>query len=195
MERILYGKNRAKREDYLEEIGTFQGHRIYQFKAIDLTTTQRYMSYVAILKTLQSEQCRVAVANAFDLILEQVQIVNDITELRTQIPQLIGHARHFISYELYEKELFDMVNCMILIDDEPIDTFSDTHTSIKVELYDRSPEMKAFFLSYAIRFLASSRHTARDLSVESYLKEDYQRSKSIFLSMIFMGKESVYLKS
>lgn len=191
----MYGKNRAKREDYLEEIGTFEGHRFYRFKAIDLTTTQRYMSYVAILKTLQSEQCRVAVANAFDLILEQVQLVNDITELRTQIPQLIGHARHFISYELYEKELFDMVNCMVLIDDEPIDTFSDTHTSIKVELYDRSPEMKAFFLSYAIRFLASSRHTARDLNVESYLKEDYQRSKSIFLSMIFMGKESVYLKS
>ena len=69
------------------------------------------------------------------------------------------------------KALFQVANCIILLDGEPFKTMSQEHTAKKQHIFDTNQEVKSFFFSIAQRFLTRTGVLLQDMNVEEYLNQ------------------------
>jgi len=84
-----------------------------------------------------------------------------------------------------ERTLFTISNCIVLIDGEPFDRMTRSHTSIKQHLFDTIPEVKSFFFNTAQRFLVLMSMLSDDTDVEAFLKSrQYKSTDDLFTAWL-----------
>jgi hypothetical protein len=63
----------------------------------------------------------------------------------------------------------EVVNCFILIDDEPLEKFSTSHTQTKLSLYDNNLQIRFFFINFAMDLLRNLVSLPEHIQPEEYL--------------------------
>lgn len=97
-----------------------------------------------------------------------------------------GHLRTSASNYMGAKVSIQLGGCGVVVDDEPIESYSETHMEIKRNLVENYDEVRYFFLSKAIEYLMAQKLDLKDLS-ERELLEDLQKIMDVektFLSLI-----------
>ena len=97
-----------------------------------------------------------------------------------------GHLRTSASNYMGAKVTIQLGGCGVIVDDEPIDKYSETHMDIKRNLVEKYEEVRYFFLSKAIEYLMDQKLDLKNLS-EKELLEDLTKIMDVektFLSLI-----------
>lgn len=83
------------------------------------------------------------------------------------------------------RNIFQLGNTFILIDDEPIKEMSEKHTKIKSDLCEQNEKIRAFFLSETWRSLTNLKLSSIHTPPSDYLNQAETRTvESLFLKLV-----------
>ena len=164
----------AMRErENLTLLTTFRGHNLYEWEDVSMIPAGRYL---ALLYHAHDSDRTVSHDDLMKFVELSREAYNsgNLSKVGAMIETL---AVHLDSY-LPDKVNFKMANCLILVDDEPVDQMTKHHEKIKASIYDH-PEMRAFFLRTLFRHLEgfglsqdSTKTLLDQLSQDIQLKRD-----------------------
>lgn len=122
-------------------IGLMAGHQWYKPSIIDDTITDRYLTYTGLSNQFDTLGLRFEDLHAA-LYGVQDSLRNNKVSLAAEINSaLIG----YVELQMNNDIVFSLVNCFIMIDDEPIENITPEYTKIKRDLYNSNDEVKIFF--------------------------------------------------
>lgn len=161
----LFTKKERKGLRYLE---TIEGHRLYTFEGemIHESPVRRHLQYLAVITNYDKLKLD---HDSRQIIYENMKKgINDgnIAEISANITLM----ETLDSVTLINDQIFQVCNCYILLDDEPINDFSLKHTEIKKKLYDNSDVARFFFINFAIQYLKDIVNSSTNTNFVDYLK-------------------------
>lgn len=175
----VFVKNKVRKEDSLELAMEVGGHKIYVFKALDRMPVFREM-----LLRMSYNQMGLGITVG-DLVVGMKKIIEHLNKGNVAPP--ISIANHILlSAEQYGgyKSALQLGGTCVIIDDEPIDSYSEKHMDIKRKLLKDHEELRFFFIRLALLYL-NSIQKERDISLtEASLKEERQKRDLLYLRLI-----------
>lgn len=154
---------KKKRSD-LKFIGNMEGHNFYVvFNPSELTYT-RYFTYVQAVQLSGFKLLKEHLDICLDLIDQSISEGN-IARIAHITDAIRGYQNLYLSNDLMK----EVVNCFILIDDEPLTEFSTSHTQTKLSLYDNNLQMRFFFINFAMDLLRNLVSLPEHIQPEEYL--------------------------
>jgi hypothetical protein len=154
---------KKKRKD-IKHIGSMAGHDFYVvFNPSELTYT-RYFAYVQAVQLSGFKLLKEDLDICLDLIDKSISEGN-IARIAHITDAIRGYQNLYLSNDLMK----EVVNCFILIDDEPLEKFSTSHTQTKLSLYDNNLQIRFFFINFAMDLLRNLVSLPEHIQPEEYL--------------------------
>jgi hypothetical protein len=155
---------KKKRKD-IKHIGNMAGHDFYVvFNPSELTYT-RYFAYVQAVQLSGFKLLKEDLDICLDLIDKSISEGN-IARIAHITDAIRGYQNLYLSNDLMK----EVVNCFILIDDEPLEKFSTSHTQTKLSLYDNNLQIRFFFYQFCNGFAAELGEFTRTYSARGILE-------------------------
>jgi hypothetical protein len=153
--------------DGLDFVFEHAGHTFYTFPRIEVAAAQRYLAYIRLVREHELGVSR-SDLRAFIEMMKQAANKGDIARQGALLHSLEAYT------ELYtdNKRVFEVANCFLLVDDEPVDKFSDKHSLLKKQLFDTSEAVRFFFIKTAVSYIEKVVDSPQDFNAEDYLKSD-----------------------
>lgn len=131
----------GKEREGLFYLGQFGGHDFYRADQFGENTVERYQAYMALLQQYDKLGLRKEDMFAFVNACIQLSNENKHKDLHTYLHQLNA----FLQLEYSNDMVFELTNCFLLIDDEPMTKMSLKHSDLKRKLYKENSEVQLFF--------------------------------------------------
>lgn len=178
-------RKRKKKVERLEFVKEIQGVKFYTPKSIiEGASGVRYMNYLRLVE--ERETFKLNKDSRKVLIKEMKQAVNNNNV--AAVSQFIGFMEVLDDLTYWDRELFEVANCFLLMEDEPLEEFSAEHTEIKRKMFDESQDIKVFFCQYAHEFLRHIAHLPKNTSVLDYLNQSRQALVNKMYSLLISSK-------
>lgn len=152
-------------------IQKIEGHSFYVLDAAPQHSINRFFHFIT-----KSEQINTlgVPLNYFVAIADQLDVQSQGTKAKTEIPKLAELIRFGCQKE--ENKWYYMtiaiIESFVLIDDEPLDTMSETHNVLKRELMHSNPDVKFFFINLATEYLRKLDSSFQLLNCEELLMKN-----------------------
>ena len=155
---------KIRRKD-VKYLGYWDSHNWYRAYKFDENITERYLSYFQIAKAKESlgaqpdqikwvvnEAAEALKANNVALAMQNLTVLNSYLQL-----------------EENNDWVFKLVNCFLMVDDEPLDQITEYHTKLKANSYTNSNRTKVFFCEVYKTLQTTSNDLTTDLNLVEYL--------------------------
>lgn len=163
----------------LEHQFTYAGHHFYTFPKMEASAAKRYLAYIRFVR---EHELGVSThdLNAFiEGILDACK-KGDIGTIGTYCHTL----RAFLDLYTDHKRLFEVSNCFVLIDDEPIKDLTGEHTLLKWQLFEASEEVRFFFIDTGLKYLSKVKDLPKDFDAANYLRSpEVQLAEKVFSNL------------
>lgn len=125
----------------LQYLGDFGGHSWYRADEFGENTVERYQAYMALLQ--QYDKLGIRKDDMFTFVTECIKLSNENKhkDLHTYLHTLNA----FLQLEYSNDMVFELTNCFLFVDDEPIEKMSMKHSDLKRNLYKNNTEVQLFF--------------------------------------------------
>ncbi len=174
---------KIRRKD-IRHLGHWDGHDWYRCHKFDDNITNRYLAYFQISKAKESlgaqpDHIKWIVNESIEALK-----VNNVA-LATQNLTVLNS---YLQLEESNDWVFKLVNCFLLIDDEPLHEITEYHTKLKANSYNGADQTKVFFCEVYKTLLTTSEDLTIDLNLVEYLTSRLvQISEQMFLNAIKKG--------
>lgn len=169
--------------DYL---GVMAGHQWYKPSIIDDTITDRYLDYISLSNQYDTLGLRFE-----DLHAALYGVQDSLRQNKTSLAAEINSALiSYVELQMNNDIVFSLVNCFIMVDDEPLDKITPEYTKIKKELYNSNDEVKIFFCECYNGLKSTIQDSQQSTSPYNFLKSRLaQVSESLFLKSLKMAQD------
>lgn len=183
-------KKKKIREEKLDYWKTIDGHKIYSFKNLDVIPAFRVLAIKVSLEKLGlgirpsdsvlfTERLKTKLAE-----LVSYEDAEDKNRMALSLIELAGHYEYFLKDFLSTRIMLSTGGMGIVIDDEPVDEFSEKYNKIKEDLLEKHSEVQSFFLSSTMKLIKELREDMSDLRIENYLTPENRFREKLFYSAI-----------
>lgn len=156
----------------LEHVATLKGYDFYTPKSlIEGTVSKRYYKFRHILESRELFKLN---KESRDIAFDQMEKHIDLNQTAA-VAQWIGLLRAMNDLTYWDKELFDVANCFLLLDGEPLEDFSEKHTKIKYKLFENDEDVKVFFCQFAHEYMRHIADLPANTSVLDYMNQRTQK--------------------
>ena len=155
---------KIRRKD-VKFLGHWDGRNWYSAYKFDENITERYLAYFQISKAKESlgaepDQIKWIVSESIEALKS-----NNVALAMQNLTAL----NSYLQLEENNDWVFKLVNCFLMVDDEPLDEITEYHTKLKAESYTKSPRTKVFFCEVYKTLQTTSSDLTTDLNLVEYL--------------------------
>lgn len=190
MKLFFWKKKKPTRADKIKLAFEFRGRKFYVFKNFDSTLYDRFNNFIVCLA--ESDQAINSID--FKTMLDQIRDAvskGDLTGINTICDY--AEAYNYLNEKL--KQVFKMADCLIILDDEPIECLSDKHTTIKARMFDEYKEVRAFFLGILSKANPIMGNLLKDTKEEDLNSKQKKEVERLFSSKVLQTNWLDYLKT
>lgn len=163
-------KKRLKKSEYVELEFKELGHKFYRFKKFDYLLRGRFNHFATALKAAELEIAKNDIHQLLALLKEA------FNEQRfSDVGALIAHTEAYTQIYDTWKNVFQIGNALILIDNEPLSEIKEEFTQKKAELFEQSELVRSFFLHTSMSLKMSTQGSLAVGSKEDSSKEPQNR--------------------
>lgn len=153
-----------KAADYDFDIEEVDGLRFYVFKTPGAAPYRRVLAYFSALDEVRLGATRKELDNFFDL-QEQALNAGNIVKASS----LLGITKAYTGLYASEQTIFNLGNAFILIEGEPLETFSLSYSERKRDLVANNELVRAFFLPRTWNEVSNSSESGNTIDILEYL--------------------------
>lgn len=150
----------------LEYLFSYAGHNFYTFRRIEETAARRYLAYIRLVRMHELGVSRDDLKK-FTAGIRQANNRGD----KSAVGALCEALEAYTDLYTDNQRIFEIANCFVLVDDEPVGKFSEIHSLLKKQLYDGSDQVRFFFIESALKYLRKISDLPDDLDLGAYLRE------------------------
>ena len=158
-------KRRKHERDGLDFVFEHAGHSFFTFPRIEVAAAKRYLAYIRLVREHELGVSR-SDLRAFIEMMKEAANRNDVARQGA----LLHSLEAFVELYTDNKRIFEVANCFLLVDDEPIKEFSDKHSKIKYDLFNSSESVRFFFIKTALSYIEKVVASPQDFNGADYLK-------------------------
>ena len=164
LERLLrLGKPKSR--PGLKYLFTQAGHDFYTFDKIEIASARRYLAFIRLTREHELGVSREDLETFLDLTIQANNQGNT-----SRVGALCHTLKAYTDLYTDNRRIFEVANCFVLVDDEPINDFSDSHSILKKAMFDASESVRFFFIKTSISYIKSITELPEDFKIEDYLK-------------------------
>jgi len=179
-------KKGSKVRTDVDYLGEMAGHKWYKPSIIDDSITDRYLDYMAL-------------SNQFDTLGLKYNDLHDalsgvqeaLRQNKTSLAVEINSALiSYVELSINNDAIFSIVNCFIMVDDEPLERISPEYTKIKKDLYTSNDDVKIFFCECYNGLRIPTSNSQENTDTYGYLKSRLlEVSERLYLRGLKMAKD------
>ena len=159
-------KSANKREsEGLEYLFSEGSHDFYRLPQFEMNAARRYLAYIRLVR-----EHELGVSHS-DLEIFCEQMNEHLNKGRiAQCGAMVAALQAYTELYTDNKRVYEIANCFILVDDEPIKDFSLDHSILKKTIFESSENARFFFIKSALGYLKAIIELPLDLELVDYLK-------------------------
>lgn len=180
LQNLFKRKNKPVKRDGLVYLFSYGNHHFYTFERIEVTVARRYLAYTRLVRMHELGVSR----EDLKAFTELIRAANNKGD-RSTVGAACEALEAFTDLYTDNKRTFEIANCFVLIDDEPVERFSEAHTFLKHQLFEGSAEVRFFFVKSALEYLRKISELPPDLKLEDYLNsKEVRLTEKVFSRLI-----------
>lgn len=174
-----------KKDPELELVETIQGIKLYTFSGspVELSFMKRYAHFVQVIRA--NEHIKLT-REKREIIYTGIENAYDKGKF-SEIMQYVSLMRQLDDATLCEHEIFEIANCFLLLEGEPLKEFSLEHTAKKKMLFE-TDEGRFFFINFTVVQMKRLIDFPEGLKFEEYLKSPKAQVLNIMYSALVTGE-------
>lgn len=127
--------------DGLHFLGQYAGHNFYRADSFGENTVERYQAYMGLLQ--QYDKLGIKKDDMFAFVNATIKLSEQ--DKHKDVHTYLHHLNAFLQLEYSNDMVFELVNCFLFVDDEPMEKMSLKHSDLKRKLYRENVEVQLFF--------------------------------------------------
>lgn len=164
------------------------GVKIYGWSDLNAIPVRRYLAHI-----LAANEAELGITRKDLLAMTNGIRESYLNNVHTKVGWFSETLQFYLDNYPPEKVIFQMIHPLVRLEGEPEDRLHESFTLEKAQLYEGSPEVRAFFLSYGFDHLANSGLLSEGIARRDFLKTGPAPHERTFSRLIGSATYSDYL--